>query len=67
MPIITDNNTWSSVALTSLTQEFNAASKIDMVVLSTQEFRPQPRVPGSGRREILEVAPDFDAPLDVHG
>ncbi len=54
-------------SLTSTTQNLNAASKIDMVVVSTQHpvTTPLPRIPGFGAADILHVAPDFDASLDL--
>jgi len=65
------NNTMSDgqfVSLTSTSQNMNAASKTDMIVLSTQAqaLPPSPavRIPGMGKAYILHVAPDFDAPVD---
>ena len=56
------------VALTSTSQNLNAASKTDMVVLSTQApvLPPSPvRVEGLGKDYILHVAPDFDDSLEL--
>lgn len=54
---------WS---LTSVSQNVNTASKIDLVVPSSQNPDPftLPRVPGTGKDFIVNVAPDFDAPID---
>jgi hypothetical protein len=58
------NTLWQYGSI-SLTQNLNVASKTDMVLLSTQSPPPElPRIPGSGREHIVQIAPDFDAPLD---
>jgi hypothetical protein len=50
----------------SLSQNLTPASKVDLVVLTTQDpVLLLPRIPGSGKEYIVEVAPDFDAPLDL--
>jgi hypothetical protein len=55
------------VSLTSTSQNSNAASKTDMVLVSTQAnpLPPSPRVPGLGAGYVLDVAPDFDESLDL--
>ena len=55
---------WPCV-LVSLSQNLNVASKIDMVPIETQSPSLLPRIPGAGKDLILEVAPDFDAPLEL--
>ncbi|MGH9359370.1 MAG: hypothetical protein ACRD1O_09400 [Terriglobia bacterium] len=65
-----DINEGMFVSLTSTSQNLNAASKSDIVIVSTQYqvLPPLPRIPGLGVGHILHVAPDFDAPLDLpHG
>jgi hypothetical protein len=54
------------VSVTSLSQNRNAASKIDMVFPTTQnpDVLTLPRIPGSGKEYIVRVAPDFDAPFE---
>ncbi len=54
---------WS---LTSVSQNVNAASKIDLVLPSTQNPDPftLPRIAGTGKEFIVHVSPDFDAPFD---
>lgn len=61
-----DLNQGPCVSLTSLSQNLNAASKIDIVWLTTQvlDSSALPRIPGAGKDYVLQVAPDFDAPLD---
>jgi hypothetical protein len=55
------------VSLTSTSQWLNAASKSDIVFLTTQPgiLPPAPRIPGLGKEYILGVAPDFDASLEL--
>jgi hypothetical protein len=50
-------------SVTSLSQNLNTASKIDMVFPTTQQpdVLTAPRTPGSGKEYIVHVAPDFDA------
>jgi hypothetical protein len=56
----------NEVPCVSLSQNLNTASKIDIVVLTTQPpGLILPRIPGSGKEYIVEVAPDFDAPLEL--
>jgi hypothetical protein len=55
---------WPCV-LVSLSQNLNVTSKIDMVQIETQSPSLLPRIPGSGKDLILEVARDFDAPLEL--
>lgn len=58
------------VALTSTSQNLNAASEVDMVFISTQSqvlpLSPM-RIPGLGKEYILHVAPDFDESLELTG
>jgi hypothetical protein len=68
-----DLNEGVFAALTSTSQNLNAASKTDMVLLSTQAqalpLLPM-RIPGLGKEYILHVAPDFDESVeltDMHG
>lgn len=67
MPSITIDNSGLFVSLTSLSQNWNAASKIDMVIPTTQipDFLTLPRMPGTAKDYIVYVAPDFDAPLEL--
>lgn len=60
------NNISMYVALTSTSQNLNAASKIDMVIPTTQEpdVFTSPMVPGFGKDYVIEVAPDFDEPFE---
>lgn len=55
------------VSLTSTSQNLNAASKIDMVLSTTQvqSLPPAPRIPGLGEEYVAYVAPDFDDSLDL--
>ena len=52
--------------LMSLTQNWNGASKIDIVPITTQEPSLQypTRIPGSGKEHLIQIAPDFDAPFE---
>ena len=60
------DNTGLFVSLTSLSQNWNAASKVDMVFPTTQspDMLTLPRIPGSGKEYIVHVASDFDAPFE---
>jgi hypothetical protein len=59
-------NTGADSVCVSLSQILNAASKIDIVLSDTQSVAQQfTRMPGSGKEYILDVAPDFDAPLQI--
>jgi hypothetical protein len=60
------NNSGSYGPLTSTSQNCNAASKIDLVPMSTQgpDVFTQPMVPGAGKGYIVHVASDFDDTLD---
>jgi hypothetical protein len=62
-----NSNKGSCTSLTSMSQNLNCASKIDIAPLSTQgpDLQVSPRTPGAGKDYILEVAPDFDAPMDL--
>ena len=53
-------------SLTSLSQNLNTASKIDMVIPTTQtpDLLTAPRIPGSGKDYIVQVAHDFDATFE---
>jgi len=55
------------VSLTSLSQNLNTASKIDIVLPTSQnqDSTNLPRMPGAGKEQILHVSPDFDAALDL--
>ncbi len=67
MPNITINlnNEGPFISLTSLSQNFNTASKIDIVLPTSQTQDLQlPRIPGLGKEYIVHVAPDFDAPVE---
>jgi hypothetical protein len=60
------NNSVLYGPLTSTSQNCNAASKIDLVPLSTQspDLFTQPMSPGAGSGYIVQVAPDFDDTLE---
>ena len=62
-----DVNQGLCTPLTSLSQNLNAASKIDIVLLTTQFVDAQmfSRIPGAGKEYIVQVAPDFDEPMDL--
>lgn len=50
----------------SLNQNLTTASKIDILLVTTQNPVLQlPRIPGSGKEYIVEVAADFDAPFEL--
>jgi hypothetical protein len=52
------------VSLTSLSQNLNMASKIDLVIPTTQSLPPLPRTAVGAKDYILHVAPDFDATFE---
>ncbi len=54
------------VSFTSMSQNLNGTSKIDMAEVSTQgpDLSLSYRTPGAGKELVLEVAPDFDAPME---
>jgi hypothetical protein len=60
------NNSGQYGPLTSTSQNCNAASKVDIVLLSTQipDLFTQPMVPGAGKEYVVQVAPDFDDTFD---
>lgn len=67
MPTINVNsNKGTCVSFTSMSQNLNGASKIDIAQVSTQgpDLPLSYRTPGAGKGLVLEVAPDFDAPLE---
>ena len=52
-------------SITSTTQVWNAASKVDLVELSSQSSYAIPRIPGVGGEYIVQVTPDFDDTLEM--
>jgi hypothetical protein len=64
--VINLNNQGLFVSLASLSQNANTASKIDMVIPTTQyqALPPALRIPGAGKDYVLQVAPDFDDSLE---
>lgn len=48
------------VSLTSTTQITNSASKVDLVVPTTQDVPVMPRIPGAGADYVIAVDPNFD-------
>lgn len=53
------------VSVTSTSQILNASSKIDLVQPSSQNAPVLPRVPGTGKEYVLQIAPDFDDALEI--
>lgn len=53
------------VSLTSTSQILNPASKVDLVYISAQNPALLPRVPGTGKEYVVQVAPDFNDTLEM--
>jgi hypothetical protein len=55
---------YCSVSLTSTTQITNSASKVDLVIPTTQDAPIMPRIPGGGADYVIDVDPSFDEPFE---
>jgi hypothetical protein len=58
-------NTEAFASMTSTSQILSAASKIDLVHISGQNPALLPRVPGTGKQYVVQIAPDFDDTLEM--
>jgi hypothetical protein len=52
-------------SLTSTSQILNPASKVDLVHISSQNPALLPRVPGTGKEYVIQIAPDFNDSLEM--
>jgi len=53
-------------SITSMSQILNAASKVDLVEMSSQLPPVLPRIPGAGKDHIVYVAPNFDDTMEFN-
>lgn len=52
-------------SVTSMSQILSAASKVDLAQFPSQPLDLLPRVAGTGKEQLLQIAPDFDDSLEM--
>jgi hypothetical protein len=52
-------------SITSTSQILGSTSKVDMVQIYGQNPALLPRVPGTGKEYVLQIAPDFDDTIEM--